>query len=236
MFRLLLSRQKPDKNSFLTTVRKCNVNAPKHFVTFTSTSQTSRIMDTSNTSGREIDLLELKDTRFRLPGNVGIFVNETWLLKLEKMNQAQQKQQLAVPKSTTLTKKELLKSLSEDKPMPNTNMFLADERTILQCDAHECPLLLVKDFQELFPRNTANLAHGLTVLTITQKSQHDMAVWSKEVITEREELMEKYVFTAERMCSYLKSNGYWADFIDPSSGRAYHVCAFHLPFLCTFVN
>jgi len=179
-------------------------------------------MDTGNVSGREIDLLELKDNRFRLPGNVGIIVNDVWLKKLERMNKLQQPSR-KITKGTTLTNEELLKTLKEDKPMPNTDMFLADERSILHCDAYECPLLLIKDFQELFPRNTANLANGLTVLTITQKTSQDMAIWSNGVISEREDLMEKFLFTAQRMCTYLKDNGYWADFIDPASGRAYYV-------------
>ncbi|KAH9405035.1 hypothetical protein TYRP_000869 [Tyrophagus putrescentiae] len=233
MFRLVLSPQKLADRSLLSALRQCSTNIPKNFVSFTATSNTSRIMDTSNAqTGREIDLLELKDTRFRLPGNVGIFVNNTWLKKLEKMNQEQQQQQQQQTqqhpqqpqplKSTALTNEELLKNLNEDKPMPNTDMFLADDRAILQCDAFECPILLVKDFQELFPSNTANLINGLTVLTITHKSQNDMAAWSSEVIAERDELMEKFLFTADRMCSYLKSQGFWADFIDPASGRAYH--------------
>lgn len=239
MFRLTLSPQKLTERSLLSAIRQCSINTPKHFVSMTAASNTSRIMDTNNAqTGREIDLLEMKDTRFRLPGNVGIFVNDTWLKKLEKMNQAQQqhqqKQQSQQPplKSTALTSEELLKNLDADKAMPNAEMFLSDDRTILQCEAFECPILLVKDFQELFPSNTANLMNGLTVLTITQKTQNDMAAWSSEVITERDEMMEKFLFTADRMCSYLKSQGFWADFIDPSSGRAYHVRTF--PSNCLF--
>lgn len=29
----------------------------------------------------------------------------------------------------------------------------------------------------------------------------------------------KYVETAQKLCLSLEKNGYWADFIDPSSGR-----------------
>jgi len=180
-------------------------------------------MDNSgNVSGREIDLLELKDTRFRLPGNVGICINDTWAKKFEKFSKVVPPVQPCTKHTKKLTKEELLKNLKEDKPMPNTNVFLADERSILDCDAHECPALLLKDFQELFPRHTVNLTNGLTVLTITQKTHLDMALWSSEVITEREELMGKFIYTAQQMCSYLKENGYWADFIDPSSGGAHY--------------
>ncbi|XP_034140944.1 methylmalonic aciduria and homocystinuria type D homolog, mitochondrial-like [Drosophila guanche] len=121
----------------------------------------------------------------------------------------------------TLTSQELLKELSTEKPIPNIDMFLADDRQILQCNAHECPVLMVQDFQELFPNNP-ELSQGMTVMTISQKSINDMSSWSSKVIDERESLMEKFVFTAERMCNYLKSLGYWADFIDPSSGRPYN--------------
>lgn len=91
---------------------------------------------------------------------------------------------------------------------------------ILECAATDCPRLLKKDFQELFPDR--NLSQGqLTVITISQKTQHDMTGWSPEVEEEREDLLEHFVNGAQDICHALHDAGYWADFIDPSSGRPY---------------
>ncbi|OTF81709.1 hypothetical protein BLA29_013371 [Euroglyphus maynei] len=49
-----------------------NFILPKNFVSFTTKTSSTAIMDQNNMVGREIDLLETKDLRFRLPGNVGI--------------------------------------------------------------------------------------------------------------------------------------------------------------------
>lgn len=168
--------------------------------------------------GREIDLLEIKDARFKLPGNVGFFVNDVWLNKLKKLDEPK-----PVPKSTVLTNAELLRNLQDDKPMPNADILLAEEKKDLICTAHDCPYLLIKDFQELFPHNKANIMSGLTVMTLTQRTENDMSCWSREVDIEREKLMERYVSIADKMCTFLKESGYWADFIDPSSGRPFHV-------------
>lgn len=210
----------------------------KNFVSFTTKTSTTAIMDNGNNLvGREIDLLETNpDLRFRLPGNVGI-VNDNWLFKIRNLNENYQNKQLTNDKQLkqnqqnqsnkniiqTISHEELLNQLCDDKAMPNPQSLIEEQHENLHCEAHECPLLLIKDFQELFPHNNVNLANGLTVLTITHKTENDMSVWSKEVNQERELLLEKFVSTAQRMCVYLKDNGYWADFVDPSSGRPYYV-------------
>lgn len=91
---------------------------------------------------------------------------------------------------------------------------------ILECRAQVCPELVKKDFLDLFPsinlRNT-----DLTVVTLSQKTINDMSGWSEEVEVEREELIEQFIMVAEEICSVLKKEHYWADFIDPCSGRPY---------------
>ncbi|NXO77553.1 MMAD protein, partial [Sitta europaea] len=81
-----------------------------------------------------------------------------------------------------------------------------------------CPELLRKDFQSLFPEVNSS---QLTVLTVTQKTKNDMTVWSQEVEEEREQLLEKFINGAKEICYAISSEGYWADFIDPSSGLAF---------------
>merc|ERR1712071_545358 len=57
----------------------------------------------------------------------------------------------------------------------------------------------------------------LTVVSLTQKTKNDMAGWSELVEIEREELIACFVDAAKEICQKLNSEGYWADFIDPTS-------------------
>jgi len=91
---------------------------------------------------------------------------------------------------------------------------------VLECRAQECPELVKKDFLDLFPdMNLRN--RDLTVVTLSQKTLNDMSGWTEDVEVEREELIEQFIMVAEEICSALKKEHYWADFIDPCSGRPY---------------
>ncbi|XP_068234504.1 cobalamin trafficking protein CblD [Palaemon carinicauda] len=103
-------------------------------------------------------------------------------------------------------------NLTENMPHPSE---------ILECRVQDCPELVKKDFLDLFPGRNI---HGapLSVLTLSQKTEHDMSGWSEEMENEREELIKYFVQAADEICSKLKAEGYWADFIDPTSGRPFH--------------
>ncbi|NXO72325.1 MMAD protein, partial [Phainopepla nitens] len=92
------------------------------------------------------------------------------------------------------------------------------ENAKVECAVQACPELLRKEFQSLFPEVNSKC---LTVLTVTQKTQNDMSVWSQEVEDEREVLLENFINGAKEICYAISSEGYWADFIDPSSGLAF---------------
>lgn len=93
-------------------------------------------------------------------------------------------------------------------------------RDALECVAMECPQILRKDFQDLFPEK--NLMRGnVTVMTMSQKTKNDMSGWNPEVEEERETLLGHFIAGAEDICIELNKAGYWADFVDPSSGRPY---------------
>lgn len=101
--------------------------------------------------------------------------------------------------------------------------FLPEEPSAqesLECAAHDCPQMLRKDFQSLFPN--IDICHGtLSVITISQKTENDMTKWNPAVEIEREEMLATFVQGAQDICAGLSEEGYWADFIDPSSGRPY---------------
>lgn len=101
--------------------------------------------------------------------------------------------------------------------------YMPDEPSVhdlLECVAQDCPQLLKKDFQELFPDHNLS-SWPLTVLTLSQRTQNDMSGWTPQVEAEREELLEHFITGASEICDALREAGYWADFIDPSSGRPY---------------
>jgi len=86
---------------------------------------------------------------------------------------------------------------------------------IFDLKAQECPLSLVKDFQNYFP-----MTHeARTIITVSVKSENDMSLYSNQIEEEREVLMKKFVDIAQEICLDIKKQGYWVDFIDPSSGR-----------------
>lgn len=90
----------------------------------------------------------------------------------------------------------------------------------LECVAQECPGLVRKDLGDLFPER--DLSQGnLTAVTLTQRTDLDMSVWSPEVEEERDHLTDCFVTVALEFCDVLKEKGFWADFIDPSCGRPF---------------
>ncbi|XP_029491247.1 cobalamin trafficking protein CblD [Oncorhynchus nerka] len=88
----------------------------------------------------------------------------------------------------------------------------------VECAIQSCPELLKKDFESMFPEAPNN---GMTVVTVTQKTQNDMTAWCVEVDKERELMLDKFVAGAKEICYALRTEGFWADFIDPSSGLAF---------------
>lgn len=91
----------------------------------------------------------------------------------------------------------------------------------IECVIQTCPELLKRDFQDLFPERNLTSSE-LTVIVISQKTDSDMTAWSEDVETEREKLLGHFIAGAKDICSMLNMAGYWADFIDPSSGRPYN--------------
>nr|XP_046260609.1 metabolism of cobalamin associated Db isoform X2 [Scatophagus argus]XP_046260610.1 metabolism of cobalamin associated Db isoform X2 [Scatophagus argus] len=88
----------------------------------------------------------------------------------------------------------------------------------VECAIQFCPELLKKDFQSMFPEAPSS---DMMVITVTQKTQNDMTSWCTDVELEREHMLDKFVDGAKVICYALQREGFWADFIDPSSGLAF---------------
>ncbi|XP_074658975.1 cobalamin trafficking protein CblD-like isoform X2 [Tubulanus polymorphus] len=91
---------------------------------------------------------------------------------------------------------------------------------VMECVVQDCPKLLKKDFADLFPDRDIT-SRPLTVITISQKSENDMSAWNEDIEMEREELLSTFITGANDICAALNEAGYWADFIDPSSGTPF---------------
>ncbi|XP_069011308.1 LOW QUALITY PROTEIN: methylmalonic aciduria and homocystinuria type D homolog, mitochondrial-like [Embiotoca jacksoni] len=92
------------------------------------------------------------------------------------------------------------------------------DASIVECAIQSCPELLKKDFQSMFPEAPSS---GMMVVTVTQRTQRDMTSWSAEVEQERDQMLDKFVDGAKEICCALQKEGFWADFIEPSSGLAF---------------
>ncbi|KAF8382813.1 hypothetical protein PRIPAC_71955, partial [Pristionchus pacificus] len=115
---------------------------------------------------------------------------------------------------------------SPQKAQENYLAEFAPSDLAVEMVAQECPKLMQRDLNRLFPgMNIA--ASNVTVLNLAQQTEYDQKAWSPEMETERDTLTASFISAASSICSTLQRCGYWADFVDPASGR---------PYLGKFVN
>lgn len=138
-------------------------------------------------NGREISLFGPKDLRVPLPGNVGVVPIDFGVTPVAPER----------PKACDVLSREtnsdryhniLAQFLSPPEELLNEAFGgVPGPPTILECIAQDCPDLMKKDFQDLFPARNI-FGDPLTVITLTQKTDNDMTYWSEDVDIEREEL------------------------------------------------
>lgn len=94
----------------------------------------------------------------------------------------------------------------------------SDDAHQLQISVHQCSEPLKNEFSSLFSER--RLSEGnLTVLLVNQRTEHDMALWSEEAEQERTEMADHFMSMAHDVTSRLRRLGFWAEVIDPRSGR-----------------
>ncbi|XP_042350572.1 metabolism of cobalamin associated Db [Plectropomus leopardus] len=167
-----------------------------------------------------------QDQRFQLPGNVGFDCHLEGLT--EQKNNLEHKMipdVLSSPSSSERHDLILAQIIGEffekDKLASSQSVSRAAQyfdHSSLECAIQSCPELLKKDFQSMFPEAPSS---GMMVVTVTQKTQNDMTLWCAEVEREREQMLDKFIDGAKEICYALQREGFWADFIDPSSGLAF---------------
>ncbi|XP_076012391.1 metabolism of cobalamin associated Db [Genypterus blacodes] len=112
----------------------------------------------------------------------------------------------------------LKKGTEEDITVKPDKAEQGFNKPTVECALQPCPERLQKDFLSMFPEAPST---GMMVVTVTQKTQNDMTAWSAAVGAEREDKLHEFIAGAKEICSALEREGFWADFIDPSSGLAF---------------
>ncbi|NXC14875.1 MMAD protein, partial [Corythaeola cristata] len=160
-----------------------------------------------------------QDQRFQLPGNIGFdcHLNGT---ASQKKSQVSKNLPDILAEPSASERHEFVMAQYINEFQVRTGCFHVKLISLVIREMLLISLLPEKRyyFESMFPEVNANC---LTVLTVTQKTKNDMTVWSQEVEDEREMLLENFINGAKEICYAICSEGYWADFIDPSSGLAF---------------
>lgn len=106
-----------------------------------------------------------------------------------------------------------LNKMGEDLTNPKSHA-----KPQFELKAYQCPKSLMNDFQNYF-RLYSISETPLTIITVSFKTENDMATWNNKVDNEREFITQLFVDTASNLCKSFEEQGFWADFVDPSSGN-----------------
>ncbi|XP_047007554.1 metabolism of cobalamin associated Da isoform X1 [Ictalurus punctatus] len=170
-----------------------------------------------------------QDKRFQLPGNVGF---DCHLGGTDEEEQAAPTQRtvpdvLTAPSNSERHEFVLAQFITEYQTKEalvwTQRISKAEEYFTLcdvECSMHSCSELLKQELESFFP---ALPVSAITVVTIKQKKNTTEAELSTR------QLLDNFINGAKEICFLLWRGGYWADFIHPSSGRAYFSAASHDP-------
>lgn len=185
----------------------------------------------SDTPANVVDTLLSSNPDLPLPGNIGIDYDSLGVSNDDepKRNYQSLAGALLNLENEVLRKNNLLNQFVETTLEEEENLskecFISlnqdQNDNKVECRIVTCPPTLKKGFQRLFSM-ISDADVNLTVVTISQETENDMAVWSMEVEDERETLFSTFIENAKEIVDRIEECGYWADFIDPSSGQAYH--------------
>ncbi|XP_036370638.1 methylmalonic aciduria and homocystinuria type D homolog, mitochondrial isoform X1 [Octopus sinensis] len=155
---------------------------------------------------------------FPLPGNTGL--SESYL---KKFNNA------VAATITTTTPAPVTNASSVPRTVITEYKYLKEDTgraagfqdsDILECIVQSCPETLKKSFSTLF-HDRDIMKDKFTVITISQKTENDMATFNINVKKERESLHQSFMEGAKIISDSLKELGFWADYLDTSTGKLF---------------
>ncbi|XP_074483023.1 cobalamin trafficking protein CblD-like [Sebastes fasciatus] len=164
-----------------------------------------------------------QDQRFQLPGNVGF---DCHLEGMEDQRKTPVHRTvpdvLTAPSCTERHQFILAQFVNEfqgNLGTIDTRVHKAEQyfnQTDADCSISSCPELLRKDLELMFPSAPTT---SITVVTVTQSNSRRAEETAAEL--DKDQLLHKFVSGAKEMCFALWTAGYWADFIDPTTGEAF---------------
>ncbi|CAG9857780.1 unnamed protein product [Phyllotreta striolata] len=103
------------------------------------------------------------------------------------------------------------------------------DRGDITVKVQKCPTLLRDAVKHLFPYRPLDDTSELSVVTVSLRPNAIVggAGSKKNGELEVEKLAQTFLITARKICDKLRLAGYWADFINPFSGRPYFSPSFH---------
>lgn len=162
-----------------------------------------------------------QDERFQLPGNVGFDCHLDGMRDQKKTPVHRTVPDVLTAPSSAERQQFILAQFVHEfqgKLGPiSTRVHKAEQyfnQTSTDCSINSCPELLKKDLELLFPSAPTS---SITVVTVTQRSSRCEEAPEQD----RDKLLNKFVSGAKEMCFALWTAGYWADFIDPTTGAAF---------------
>ncbi|XP_051980507.1 metabolism of cobalamin associated Da [Xyrauchen texanus] len=164
-----------------------------------------------------------QDQRFQLPGNVGFdcHLKGTGLQKRGPVHRTVP-DILSAPSSTERHEFILAQFVNEYQGKEVSLMAQRVSKaehyfnhSNVVCSMHSCPELLKKELEQFFPVLPPS---PITVVTVTQINE---TVETEELETDHKQLLDNFVSGAKEICFTLWRGGYWADFINPLSGKAF---------------
>uniref|UniRef100_UPI0037E7365A metabolism of cobalamin associated Db isoform X1 n=3 Tax=Semicossyphus pulcher TaxID=241346 RepID=UPI0037E7365A len=162
-----------------------------------------------------------QDRRIQLPSSTHIKLPSSTHIQLQREAQQQKKTLPCSSDGHQNILTQFTSDLCDKDETTSQTVRRADQyfdTCSVECVVQTCPELLRKDFLSMFPEAPPS---GLMAVTVTQKTKNDMSSWSSEVEEERERKLHTFIDGAQQICLSLQSEGFWSDFIDPSSGLAF---------------
>nr|XP_023671731.1 methylmalonic aciduria and homocystinuria type D homolog, mitochondrial-like isoform X2 [Paramormyrops kingsleyae] len=139
-----------------------------------------------------------RDQRFQLPGNVGFACHlegargpqrgPAYVMAPDVLSAPSSSERHEFILAQFITEFQLPQGKESPFPERVSKAELYFEDSNVECAIQPCPELLKQDFESMFPEAPVS---GMMVVTVTQKTQHDMTLGCEEVTREREELLSK---------------------------------------------
>lgn len=172
-------------------------------------------------TGITFDLNDLNKTNLpkNISKNIDKYCKNLEFLLYSPLNQEKQ----------ALKFKEAIEGLKMDNSTESDSENYKKFNPLFELKAYSCPKSLMEDFQSYFRIQSLGDC-PMTVITFSFKTENDMATWNNQVDDERELVTKKFVNTAQEVCETFQNEGYWADFIDPSSGSLHRSPYTHATF------